>query len=119
LRKYSKILNQGIPTIVRSFLSPDIKIVLQGENGVLGMGPYPNPNGEDPDLINAGNESITAVKGASFFGSSVSFGMYRGRHMNMTILGGMQVSKKGDIANWVVPNRLIKAIINFISFINS
>ena len=82
------------------------------------MGPYPKVNQEDADLINAGNESISAVDGASFFGSSVSFGMYRGRHMNMTILGGMQVSRKGDIANWVVPNRLIKAINNFIYVIN-
>ena len=81
---------------------------MQGENGVLGIGPYPKPNQEDPDLINAGNESISVVQGASFFGNSVSFGMYRGRHMDVTLLGGMQVSKNGDIANWIVPNKIIK-----------
>lgn len=103
-------LGIGIPTIVRSFLRPDIKIVLQGENGILGIGPYPQVNQEDADLINAGNESVSAVEGASFFCSTTSFGMYRGRHMSATILGGMQVSRKGDIANWVVPNKLIKGM---------
>lgn len=93
---------------MRSFLPNDIKVVLQGENGILDIGPYPKPGGEDYDLINAGNEGVTAMPGASFFSSTVSFGMYRGRHMNATILGGMQVSRKGDLANWVVPNRLIK-----------
>ena len=98
----------GIPTLVRSFLPPEVKIVLQGENGVLGIGQYPRVNEEDSDVVNAGNEAVSIIEGASFFQSSVSFGMYRGRHMSATILGGMQVSRKGDIANWVVPNKLIK-----------
>ena len=87
---------------------------MQGENGVLGIGPYPRVNEEDPDMINAGNEAISVMPGASFFSSTMSLGMYRGRHMNTTIIGGMQVSNKGDIANWVVPNRLIKVNINFV-----
>ena len=112
-----KFICLGIPTIIRSFLPPHVKIVLQGENGILGIGPYPQVNGEDPDLINAGNEAVTAMPGHSYFQSTTSFGMYRGRHMNTTIIGGMQVSKKGDIANWVVPNRLIKVF--FLLLFNS
>ena len=103
----------GIPTIVMNFLPNDVKIFLQGENGVLGIGHYPRVNEEDPDMINAGGEAVSVNPGASYFSSSMSFGMYRGRHMNATIIGGMQVSSKGDIANWVVPNKLLKVNINF------
>ena len=91
-----------------NFLPNDVKIYLQGENGVLGIGNYPRVKEEVP----AGGEAISINPGASCFSSSISFGMYRGRHMNATIIGGMEVSSKGDIANWVIPNRLIKVNIN-------
>ena len=96
-----------------NFLPNDVKIYLQGENGVLGIGHYPRVNEEDSDITNAGCEAISVIPGVSYFSSSMSFGMYRGRHMNATIIGGMQVSSKGDIANWVVPNKLLKVNINF------